>query len=88
MKNGELGANLTPLFISKALLDRFLDRFAARSLRRISHEPRGAHVVALRHDVISVEDAPRLVAADLHSDPLRDARVDHAPDGRPSEVMA
>jgi len=39
------------------------------------------------HDVVPVEDAPRLVAGDAHRDPLRDPGVDQVPDGRPAEVV-
>ncbi len=37
-------------------------------------------------NVIAVEDAPCLVAGNLHRDPLRNPRPDHVPHSRPAEV--
>src|SRR5262245_48758766 len=40
------------------------------------------------HDVIAVEDAAGPVAGDFHGDSLRDALVDHVPDGRATAIVS
>src|SRR5437879_3540675 len=43
--------------------------------------------VAGGHDVVAVENGPRLVAGDHHGHLLRDARVDQVADSGPTEVV-
>src|SRR3990172_10090175 len=57
--------------------------------RKCAREPPGDLPKVLRaHDVIAVEDAPALVARDLHGHPVGNPCVDHVSDGRAPEVVA
>ena len=48
---------------------------------------RGVPQVSVAHDIIAIEDAARLVAAQFHRHAFRDAGADHVPDGRSAEVV-
>ena len=48
---------------------------------------RGRAQVAVRHDVVAVEHAARLVAGELHRDAFRYAAANHVPDGGSPEVV-
>ena len=43
---------------------------------------RGVPQISIADDIIAIEDATRLVAAQFHRDPLRNAGADHVPDRR------
>ena len=49
--------------------------------------PHGFPKIGLVHDVVTVKDGPRFVAADGHGYALRDARPDHVPYRRPAEIV-
>src|SRR5215472_11642828 len=43
--------------------------------------------ICLAYDVVAVEDAARLVAAETHGYTLRDTSTDHVADGGPPKIM-
>src|SRR5437870_7800906 len=66
----------------------WLDRYRGRTVPKTVPQPvRRLPQVSVAHDIIAVEDAMRLVAAQFHRDAFGDAGAHHVPDGRPAEVV-